>query len=226
MNRLPLAAGVAAAPLFTVVALAQAVTRAGFDLTRHPVSMLSNGDLGWLQITSFALCGLLSIAAAAGTRAALRGGRGERWAPRLLAMIGAGMLIAAAFRLDPGDGFPVGTALGAQKTMSGIAVVHNLGGSLAFFSMIALCFVLARRFAADGQRTWARAGRICAVVFFALLAWAFAGGRDGALTLFAGVVLAWGWIAASSGVLLARTSGYGRGSARMSETARATTLVA
>ena len=40
-----------------VVSLTQAATRAGFDLTRHPLSALSNGDLGWLQITnSSAVC--------------------------------------------------------------------------------------------------------------------------------------------------------------------------
>ncbi|MEU7867063.1 DUF998 domain-containing protein [Dactylosporangium sp. NPDC049140] len=226
MTRYSLAAGTAAAPLFAVVALAQAATRDGYDITRHPVSMLSNGDLGWVQIASFLATGLLSIAAAPGTRAALRGGPGERWAPRLLVLIGAGMLIAAVFRLDPADGFPVGTPLGQPTSFSWHAIVHNIGGSLSFFSMIALCFVLARRFAADGQRAWAWAGRVCAVAFFALLAWAFTGGADGALTLFAGVLLAWGWIAATSGILLRRSSGSRRGSARMSATARATTLVA
>ncbi|WP_433204097.1 DUF998 domain-containing protein [Dactylosporangium sp. CS-047395] len=226
MSRYSLAAGAVAAPLFAVVALAQAATRAGYDLTRHPVSLLSNGDLGWVQITAFLLTGLLSIAAAPGTRAALRGGRGERWAPRLLVLIGAGMLVAAVFRLDPADGFPVGTPLGTPATFSWHAIVHNLGGSLSFFSMMALCLVLARRFAADGQRAWAWTGRACAVAFLVLLGWAFTGGRDGALTLFVGVLLAWGWLAATSGVLLRRTSGSRPGSARMSATGKATTLVA
>src|SRR5690606_8768150 len=49
-----LLAGLVAAPVvFGVVSLAQAFTREGFDLVRFPISMLSNGDLGWLQITNF-----------------------------------------------------------------------------------------------------------------------------------------------------------------------------
>ncbi|GAA2350281.1 DUF998 domain-containing protein [Dactylosporangium salmoneum] len=226
MTRFSLTAGAAAAPLFAVVALAQAPTRAGFDLTRHPVSMLSNGDLGWVQISSFVLAGLLSIAAAPGTRRALAGGKGAVWSPRLLAAIGAGMLIAAAFRLDPGDGFPVGTPTGAPTTMSWHAIVHNVGGSLSFFSMIALTFVLARRFRADGRRGWALLGRACGIAFAVLLLWSFSGGQDGALTLFVGVLLAWGWIGASSGILLRQSSGYRRGFAQMAATPRATTLPA
>jgi hypothetical protein len=206
--RLSLAAGCLAAPLFVVVALAQALTRDGFDLTRHPISMLSNGDLGWIQVSSFALTGLLSIAAAAGLRS------------RLPILIGAGLLIAAAFRLDPGDGFPAGTPLGAPTTMSWVAIVHNVGGSLSFLSMIALCFVLARRF----PGTWARLGRGAGIAFAVLLLWAMTGGRAGALTLFVGVVLAWGWIAATSGILLRRTYGYRPGVARMPAAAAPTKL--
>ncbi|HTJ33430.1 MAG TPA: DUF998 domain-containing protein [Dactylosporangium sp.] len=244
--RFSLLAGILAAPLFAAVSLTQALTRDAFDLTRHPMSMLSNGDLGWIQISNFVVSGLLSLLAAYGTRAVLSGpggesgpvgesgsdsghgpdggGRGATWAPRLLVMIGAGMLIAAVFRLDPGDGFPAGTPLGAPTTMSWHAIVHNVGGSLSFFSMIALCFVLARRFAAEGRRSWARTGRIAALAFAALLLWAMTGGRAGALTLFVGVILAWGWIAASSGSLLRRTYGYRRGSARMPAPRAATKL--
>jgi len=41
----------------------------------HPVSVLSNGDLGWIQIASFVTNGLLFAACAVGMRRALRGGR-------------------------------------------------------------------------------------------------------------------------------------------------------
>jgi hypothetical protein len=41
-----LACGVAAGPLFIVVALVQMVARDGFDPARYPLSLLSNGDLG------------------------------------------------------------------------------------------------------------------------------------------------------------------------------------
>src|SRR5438128_1850429 len=54
-----LACGAVAGPLFVIVGFGQAFTRPGFDLTRHPLSVLSNGDLGWLQIANFLVSGLL-----------------------------------------------------------------------------------------------------------------------------------------------------------------------
>ncbi len=45
--------GVIAGPIYVVVAAAQALTREGYDPTRHAVSQLSNGALGWIQIANF-----------------------------------------------------------------------------------------------------------------------------------------------------------------------------
>jgi len=57
-TRVLFACAVAAASLFAAVSLAQVFTREGFDLTRHPLSMLSTGDLGWSRIVSFLIRGL------------------------------------------------------------------------------------------------------------------------------------------------------------------------
>lgn len=197
MTRMLARAAVLAAPLFTVAAVVQAATRDGYDITRHPVSMLALGDLGWVQTSSFVVTGLLSIAGAAGARDVLRGGRGRTWGPVLLALIGAGLLIAAVFRMDASDGFPLGTPPGRLTTMSGHMILHNVGGSLSFFSMIALCFVLAARFRAGGRLGWAVSGRVAGALFALGLGWAMTGGDGGALTLFLGVAVAWNWIAAA-----------------------------
>jgi hypothetical protein len=183
-----LLAGAVAAPLFAVVALAQAAVRPGYDLTRHPVSMLALGDLGWIQTANFVVCGLLMLAAAVGLRRARRGRKGGTWGPILFVTQGVGLLVASAFEMDPGDGFPIGTPAGTPTTMSWHMLVHNAGGSLTFFTMIAACFVLARVFA-KGKTL----GRVCAVAFAAGLAWAMTGGAAGSLTLFLGVVIAWTW---------------------------------
>jgi len=193
-----LAGGVVAAPLFAIIALVQVVTRPGFDLTRHPVSMLANGDLGWVQTTSFLLTGALMLGCADGVRRVLRGGRAGTWGPVLLAVQGAGLVAAGIFRMDPGDGFPPGTPTGTPTSMTWHAVVHNVGASLAFISLIAACFVLAHRFTTTGQPQWAIYGRISGVLFTLGLAWAFTGGQAGALTLFLGFITALTWIAASS----------------------------
>jgi hypothetical protein len=56
-----LAGGVIAGPLFVVVAFIQAFTRPGFDLARHPLSLLSLGDLGWIQIANFVATGVVAL---------------------------------------------------------------------------------------------------------------------------------------------------------------------
>lgn len=68
-----LTCAVLASPLWTVVALTQAATRDGFDITRHPLSALSNGSLGWLQIANFLAVGALFALGATGLRRALHG---------------------------------------------------------------------------------------------------------------------------------------------------------
>ncbi len=65
--------GVIAGPVYVAVSLAQALTRQGFDPTRHAWSLLSNGGLGWIQVTNFAAAGLMSR-----LRAALPGGFATR----------------------------------------------------------------------------------------------------------------------------------------------------
>ena len=67
-----LLAGVLAGPFYLTVALAQALTRPGFDLRRHDVSLLANGSLGWIQIGNFLVSGLLAIVAAVGLRCGSR----------------------------------------------------------------------------------------------------------------------------------------------------------
>ena len=66
------------------MSVAQAATREGFDILRHPLSLLSTGDLGWLQITNFVVAGVLALVGARGLRTAMRGTPGGVWAPRLV----------------------------------------------------------------------------------------------------------------------------------------------
>ncbi len=152
-----------AGPLWAVVALAQAATRDGFDLTRHPLSMLSTGSLGWLQITNFVVAGVLAIVGARGI------GRvtGSKWAPRLVRAYGVGYVLAGVFVLDGGDGFPAGTPLGAPATISWHAIAHLLAGTIAFAALTAVLFVLGRYFAHRGEGAWAwtaRAGAAAVIV--------------------------------------------------------------
>lgn len=72
LTRTLLTCGVVAGPLYIVVVVLQMLTRDGFDISRHPASMLSNGEQGWIQIATFAVSGLLFVACA---RPAVAAGR-------------------------------------------------------------------------------------------------------------------------------------------------------
>src|SRR3982751_5797551 len=89
-TRTLLTAGAVAAPLWAGVSLAQVATRDGFDITRRPLSLLSTGSLGWLQITNFVVAGVLFLAGAGGLRRVMTGTPGGRWAPRLVRTAGLG----------------------------------------------------------------------------------------------------------------------------------------
>lgn len=168
-TRLLLACGVVGGPLFTVLGLAQAFTRPGFDLRRHALSVLENGNLGWIQITSFLLTGLLFILGAVGMRRALRGSRGGTWGPWLISIAGMGLIGAAFFHADPGLGFPPGTPQDAM-TLSGQGVGHLIMSTVTFLTLIAASFVFARRFASQGQRGWAVYSAATGVLSFITLA--------------------------------------------------------
>src|SRR5215813_11948966 len=76
LTRALLTCGVIAGPLYIAVGVTQMFIRPGFDIQRHALSLLSNGDLGWIQIANFIVTGLLVIAGALGMRRVLRGSRG------------------------------------------------------------------------------------------------------------------------------------------------------
>ncbi|MFD5702515.1 DUF998 domain-containing protein [Streptomyces lasiicapitis] len=185
-----LAAGAAATPLWTVVAVTQALTRDAFDLTRHPFSMLANGSLGWIQITNFLLVGTLFIAAAAGLRRALHGSTGGTWVPRLVRVVGIGMLAAGVFVADPADGFPAGTPAGMPQSMSWHGALHLIAGTATFFALIAACLILGRHFSRTADRRSAIACRAAAVAVVLGNGWAMSGGPAGSLTLAVGVIAA------------------------------------
>ena len=199
--------GLIAGPFYLVVGLIQALTRPGFDLTRHDLSLLANGDLGWIQITNLVLTGVLVAGFAVGLRRALSSGRGRTWGPLLLGVYGVGLIGAGFFIADPGFGFPPGTPADAH-IMSWHGLLHFVCGGIGFLGLIAACFVMASRFAAARHRRWAAYSRATGLIFLA----AFVGIAMGSgqswsvLGFWIGVVVAWAWIAALALKLLTESA--------------------
>jgi hypothetical membrane protein len=191
-----LTGGIVAGPLFVTVSLTQALTREGFDLTRHAWSVLANGDLGWIQILNFMITGGLLVGLAVGLRRAWTSGPGRTWAPRLLGVHGLGMVAAGLLTADPSLGFPVGTPLD-YRAVSWHGIGHMVAAMIAFLAVFACSLVVARRFAAEGRRGWARASRIVGVGFLTtFVALSVSAGHPATVVGFTvAVVVLMGWLA-------------------------------
>jgi Protein of unknown function (DUF998) len=189
--------GVLAGPFYVVVSLTQALTRAGFDLTRHSWSLLGNGRLGWIQVTNLILTGLMVGAAAIGLRRALRPGVSAGWTGRLVLAYGLSLVAAGLLRADPSDGFPVGTPAGAGP-VSWHGIGHLAVGAIGFACLIAACFVVAHRFSRDGRRGWAVFSRVTGIVFLAGFVGIASGAGNVAVNLgfTAAIIVVWVWLAA------------------------------
>jgi hypothetical protein len=190
-TRTLLASGAAGAALYLVASLMLAATRPGFDMRRHPFSMLSLGHLGWLQVGNFALSGLLFIAGAVGLRRVLRDGPGRRWGPLAIGGIGVGLVAGGVFRADPALGFPPGAADGPAATISWHGNLHAAAFGLGMLSLMTAFVVFARRFAATGQRAAAWYSFATAVAFVALGVTGFIVSDFRIVTV--AIVLGWGW---------------------------------
>jgi hypothetical protein len=199
VDHILLTAGALAGPVYICVGLGQALLRPGFDITRHDLSLLANGDLGWIQIGNFLLSGVLVIAGAFGLRKTLHSGPGRTWGPVLLAGYGLGLIGAGLFVADPAFGFPPGTPADANS-ISWHGLLHILTAALGFAALIGSCGVFSRRFAAEHKSGWTAYSMLTGLVFLA----GFVGVASGSgnswsvIGFWIAVVLAWSWITAIS----------------------------
>lgn len=198
ITRILLRCGVLAGPFYLAVGLMQAFTRDGFDLARHPLSLLANGPGGWIQTTNFVLTGLMVVAAAVGIGRAL--GRKPRVAVWLLGGFGVAMIAAAVFPADPVDGFPPGTPEGFPTSISTTGLLHFIAGALGFALLAASCI-------ATAWMTWRLELRLLATlsligglaVFLGFFGGLFIPGfGPGILGIWFAVVVGWAWLAVVS----------------------------
>lgn len=195
--RILLACGVAGPLIFIVVFLVEGATRPNYSPWHQFVSLLSLGDQGWMQITNFLISGVLILCFAFGLRPVFRPGKGSTWGPILIGLVGLGLVGAGIFSTDPALGYPPG----APTTPTLHGVLHSLVSLVAFASLIAACFVLARRFTGDpawrGWRFYSIATGIVVLVFFVLTDVAATPdpGAPAGLLQRISIISGWGWIA-------------------------------
>lgn len=184
--------GVLAGPFYLAVGLTQALLRDGFDLARHPLSVLANGPFGWVQIANFVLTGLMVLAAAMGFGRVL--GPKSRAVAWFLGGYGVSMMVAAMFRADPVDGFPPGTPTGPPTSISTTGLIHFIAGSLGFTFLGISCFFAAR---AMWRRNVSSLALLSLLSGFAILLGFFGGIvlPMGVLGIWFAVVVGWAWLA-------------------------------
>jgi hypothetical protein len=168
-TRALLACGIAAGPLFVLVVLLQAGSRTGYDLGKHPISLLSLGPLGWIQIANFAASGALFVACAAGMRQVMRNAWGATTIPLAVASLGIGSIIAGVFVTDPGAGFPPGAPEGAPDQVSWHGMLHEVGFAVAQIGWLVFVIALIRHSVALRRRIWLWVTPLVAVLM--LVAW-------------------------------------------------------
>ena len=152
-TRLLLIGGVVAGPLFLALWALQAFTREGFRPTFHPLSLLSLGAGGWVQIANFVLTGILLIGAGLGLRRSSQRAPGVTWTALLVALMGVGLVIAGVFVTDAGAGFPEGAPEGAPQ-LSWHGAVHEVGFILTQLAFVSATILLAVRFGRARRPGW------------------------------------------------------------------------
>jgi uncharacterized protein DUF998 len=193
MARVLLLGGAIAGPLFVLTVLVQDYARAGFDPRLQPLSELSLGDLGWIQVLNFVLAGVLNLGYAVGLWRALHPGRAGTWGPLLVGLYGLGLVVVGIFTTDPANGFPPGVAAPAEPSVHGI--IHALGGLFTFLSLSAALGVFARLFLSRNEYVWAAYCGLSAVAMLGV----FFGGINNPELMARTLRLAMfvGWMAAS-----------------------------
>ena len=188
--------GVVAGPFYLVVGLILALTRDGFVLSEHPLSVLMLGESGWLQQANLGVSGLMTLAAGLGLSRALRESRGARGGALVLAY-GACLILSAVFKPDPMAGFPPGAVEG-DPTTSGLA--HLAFGGVGFLCLAAAAAVVARWFGERSQgalQRYSLASAVIVVVAF-LAGAALSTSAAGVVSLWVAVVVGWLWLAVTS----------------------------
>lgn len=188
--------GIIAGPFYIFLGLFQMAIRPGFDIRQHALSLLANGDLGWIQTLNFLATGVFVTAGGMGLRQVLRSGPGSVWAPRLLVLYGLSLIGAGIFRADPALGFPPGTPL-ENNPISWHGLMHFVSGTIGFIGFIAACFIFARRFHTQQNTGWALYSLSIGIIFLASFIGIASGSKGPFSVIFAiAVVLSFTWISA------------------------------
>ena len=161
--------------LFIGLFLMQGAFREAYSALRFPISSLSIGNQGWIQIANFIISGSFIFLFAVGLRQATKSLKGSIWISRLIGAVGLGLVGAGVFSSDPVFGYPMTVPLAiAQFTVHGH--LHDFFSIFVFVCLPIACFKFRNRFKESGDKRWATYSLISGVgmlVAFILAAMGF-----------------------------------------------------
>jgi hypothetical membrane protein len=192
--------GVIGCPFFVIVFLIEGATRADYNPLRYPISSLSIGDSGWVQMANFIITGLLLLAFALGLRIQLRQAKVSTKGSLLLGLVAIGLIGAGIFSTDPVYGYPISMPL-AITEFSIHGHLHVLFSILVFSGLPIACFVFSRRFTDIKKTGWAAYSTFSGVAMLVTFVLAGIGFKQySGFVEFAGVfqrlsiIIGWTWI--------------------------------
>jgi hypothetical membrane protein len=149
--KLLLTAGPVGSLFFILSFTVQGLYRTGYDPSLHPVSSLSLGPMGWMQIYSFVITGLLIIGFSFGVKRSFLARRYSRRISHFILAAGIGLTGAGVFSTDPVYGYPPQLPLRlAQFTWQGH--LHDFFSLMVFVGIPAAALTSWKYFVITGQK--------------------------------------------------------------------------
>ncbi|MGO1539190.1 MAG: DUF998 domain-containing protein [Leucobacter sp.] len=117
--------------LFIVTFVLDGWTRPGYHPVRQPVSALSLGPRGWVQVTNFILCGVAVTVASIAVSNTL----GSTLLAVAIAVFGVSLIASGVFPMDAMRGYPPGAPDETSSETSLRHKLHDWAGVVVFSSL-------------------------------------------------------------------------------------------
>ena len=154
-NKWLILCGAIAGLFFTFSWIIQGALRVGYDPMMAPVSSLAIGSLGWIQVITFLITGVLLILFAYGmwkiSKSEYKGF--SKRGPILILICGIGLIGAGIFTTDTTNGYPEAKAI-IDNNPSFSGPIHKLFAGFLFIGLPLACFIFVNYFTAKKEQKW------------------------------------------------------------------------
>lgn len=141
--------GLVAPVIFISSFLIQGMFKKGYDSLRHPISSLSIGENGWIQVLTFIVTGTLMLIFSVEIQSRLK----DKLLTVVLVLTGIGLIASGIFTTDPLFGYPANEP-NISKEFSVQGKLHSIFALLVFIGIPILCFRMSSYFNLLHKQAW------------------------------------------------------------------------